>query len=314
MTEAVQTKIAKAICSVMGKIDRLDKADKNVFGKYDFTSVDDFKDAIRPLLAEHGLHVSVDELKCKQLLLDDKGSKKSLYLQFKYQFTVLHESGERLPPVKRSVFLQYTGAQTAGAAQSYALKEYFKSEFKASSGDIEDEADIREHDSMAGEKMAKAEARPVFTKLSSEMEDKIDEGSSDELANWWGRNRSVIVTLPPDWHITLKNRYAESWKALKAKEAEAQESKPITDGMDTDKAASFNAQKPVNTAAAAYLELAFKVLKTTVTNPTGAWLWFDEEAKHRAQAGLSDTQTQQIEAAIIEEFGPRSEAPKEAAE
>ena len=50
-----------AICKVMGDIQRQEKLGKNTFDNYNFTSIDDFKDHIRPLFAKHGLSVAINE-------------------------------------------------------------------------------------------------------------------------------------------------------------------------------------------------------------------------------------------------------------
>jgi len=214
--ERAETKspLREAICSVMAGIKRLEKADKNIFGKYDFTSVDDFKDQMRPLLATEGLEIGMNEVDCEIITLDDK--KGTALARFQYEFTINHVSGESAPAEARTVIVQYIGAQTAGSAQSYALKEYFKSRFHASSGDTEAEADQRAQDEQMGDKLSKQESRGTWDKLKKEMNEVIDGKDHGALADWWGKNRSVLMTLPADWFNMLKNDYGEAWTRLEA--------------------------------------------------------------------------------------------------
>lgn len=239
MTETPQNQsdLRQSICSVMSKIQRLDKADKNVFGKYDFTSVDDFKDHMRPLLASSGLEIGMNETECEITTLDDK--KGTALARFTYEFTINHVSGESAPAEARTVIVQYIGAQTAGSAQSYALKEYFKSRFHASSGDTEAEADQRAHDDMMGDKMSKQESRGTWDKLKKDMNSVIDGNDHLALQDWWSTNRSVLMTLPADWFNMMKSDYGDAWTRLKA-EAEL-------DGMseaDLDEMAQNSAPRP----------------------------------------------------------------------
>ena len=53
--------IAKAVSAVMGDVPKLAKGDKNTHGNYNFASIDDFLEAVRPLCAKHGLLIMQDE-------------------------------------------------------------------------------------------------------------------------------------------------------------------------------------------------------------------------------------------------------------
>lgn len=213
--------LREAIIAAKSEIKRLEKADKNVFGKYDFTSVDDVKDHIRPILAKHGLDIDMDEIKFKTTIIPPaKANDKPFILaKFKYAFQIVHVSGEKGTVECRSVPIQYTGAQTSGAAQSYGLKEYFKSRFQVSTGDTEDEADQRNQDNLMGEKLSKQESKDTWTKLKKDMATVIDGRDHLALQEWWSTNRSVLMTLPGDWFNMMKNDYGAEWTRLKAEAA-----------------------------------------------------------------------------------------------
>lgn len=211
-------KIAEAICAVMTELERLKKADHNKFANYDFTSVDDFKDEIRPLMALNGLylHATQASLDLKEVRGDkDKISTVAL---FDFDLTLKHVCGEAEPPVRMSVLLPITGAQTSGAARSYAIKEWMKSSFLASSGapaDVQEEADMMDQ-SREGLRMNKADARDTYKKLTDEMREVEKARDYLALAAWWDKSRDIMGTLPKDWFLTIKNDYAKTYVDLKA--------------------------------------------------------------------------------------------------
>lgn len=214
--EIPSSQITEAICNVMSRVSRLEKTEHNTFGKYAFTSVDDFKDHVRPLLVEFGLSVHVTQSDFKMLEYTDGKANKSA-AQFDFQMTLSHKSGEKAEPENMTVVLPFTGAQTSGAARSYALKEWIKSRFLASAGDQKEEADLLDN-SNAGLRLSKAGARDLDKELRQEMQKVIDKRDHKELGEWWTGNRHRIDTLPQDWFLMLKNEYIDQWNILKANE------------------------------------------------------------------------------------------------
>jgi hypothetical protein len=128
------TKIHEALASALAEIHRLKKGDKNDHGKYAYVSVDDVKDHVRPILAKHGLHVSVSEVAFEMLGVESR-SGITTSARISYDITLRHVSGEVLPADRITIVLPYTGAQTAGAARSYAVKEWMKSTLLVSTGE-----------------------------------------------------------------------------------------------------------------------------------------------------------------------------------
>lgn len=218
MTEDTTAKLNGAIVSVMLAVTRLKKADNNAFAKYRYTSVDDFKDALRPLLGEHGLTAHMSEVSCD--LFEGKTADKS-NVKFSFAITLEHISGERAQPENVTVFLPFVGAQTTGQARSYALKEWLKSRFLASSGDSED-ADA--HDT--GEEMSKADARPIYAELQEELRLATKEGP-EQMKAWAEGRRPSLEVMPKDWRLKLQVQYREGLTTGRAAapdpEAEAHE-------------------------------------------------------------------------------------------
>lgn len=209
------TTIRHAVCALMAELQRLKKADHNKFAHYDFTSVDDFKDAIRPRMAKHGLFHHTTQAGFQ--LVEVRGDKDKIQTlaQFDFDIVLKHVSGEEEPAERMTVLLPLTGAQTSGAARSYAIKEWFKSRFLASSGDTQEEADLMDQ-SREGMRLSKADARDLYQKLQKEMREVAKGNDHEALAAWWADNREQLNTLPKDWFLTIKNEYAESYVSLKA--------------------------------------------------------------------------------------------------
>ena len=214
--------LAKAKALVSSEIKRLEKSHKNTHGGYQFTSVDDFKDSVRPLMAKHGisLHVSEDSFALSTVKTGKEGKDTNLAI-IRFKFVLEHASGESSEPSFFTVALPYTGAQTSGAAQSYAIKEgVYKGLFQASSGDISEEADFQEQSQLvATERLSKAEAKPLYEGLQREMRAEVQESRDhNKLYDWWASNREQIRILPLDWEAMLKKEYADEYKVLKASE------------------------------------------------------------------------------------------------
>ena len=211
------SKLSKSVVALMGELKRLKKDSRNDHGRYDFTSVDDFKDAIRPLMAKHGLHLHVSQSAFQMIeYLDGKGNTKSV-AQYDIAITLHHKSGKKAKPENMTVALPFTGAQTSGAARSYAVKDWMKSRFLASSGDEQDEADLLEQ-SREGLRLSKADARELSKTLDVEIREVIDGKDPEQLKEWWRENLFRIETLPKDWFINFRTNFIAEGKRLKAEQ------------------------------------------------------------------------------------------------
>lgn len=137
--------VIKAIAHVMGEMEKLGKTNKNQFDDYQFTSIDDFLAATGRSCAEHGLIVLQNEVS-REIVEKDTSRGKKAWLIFDFHFFVIHESGDKLGPMDiggsiamvRSVAVPFTGAQSFGSAQSYALKQFMRSLFQIATGDVDD--------------------------------------------------------------------------------------------------------------------------------------------------------------------------------
>jgi len=231
--EFLPQNMSDAICRVMAGVRRLEKGHRNEFAKYMFTSSDDFKDAVRPLLAENGLSIGIEEVDLTYR--EFKGSKDKESVVASYVFEIkLRGHGTAETPERITVALPFTGAQTTGAARSYAIKEWLKTKFLMSSGDVDAEADLTNHDS--GERLSKQEARDTYTGLQDELNEAVQRAATaQEIADWYKENEYRVNVLPKDWAVTFRNAALTAWKSfagVKKAEALAPE-KPTTPNYET---------------------------------------------------------------------------------
>lgn len=144
-------KLAAAICAVMGEVPRLKKGEKNSHGNYNFASIDDFLEAVRPLCAKHGVIILQDE---------DEFEVVESWLRVKYGFILAHSSGETfMLRLRRSILVNAKmGSQASGAGQSYVLKQFMRSLFQIATG--EGDADSHEQGQLPAK--AKAADKPAW--------------------------------------------------------------------------------------------------------------------------------------------------------
>lgn len=196
--------VAEALAAVMAEVRRLEKSATNTHANYKFTSVDDFKDALRPLFATHGLTVRCDQTGFAMFPVKGKNGE-TLAAQFDFEFVLATAAGEDKPE-RSTVVLPYTGAQTTGIARSYALKEYLKTRVMASSGDQEDAdfAPTSEYSPAASRTPApsKAASRSTYTALEADLHACT---SREAVLQWAADNSDTLNALPADWQATIRN-------------------------------------------------------------------------------------------------------------
>jgi len=126
--------ILEAVAKATAAIGKVAKADLNKFDNYQFASIDNFLAAVNGPLAECGLVVVTQELSVAKTT----GKNDKPWLSFEFGFTLHHISGESLPEIRRHVAVPWTGSQSYGSAQSYALKQYLRAQFLVATGDKDD--------------------------------------------------------------------------------------------------------------------------------------------------------------------------------
>lgn len=126
--------IFAAIAQVTKGVAKLPKGEKNTHGGYNFAGIDTFLMAVNPLCGEAELVIFQDEISSEVLPSENK--KPNLHCV--YEFTLGHSSGQSYGPIRKSVMVMAVGAQAYGTAQSYALKQFMRSQFLIATGDGDD--------------------------------------------------------------------------------------------------------------------------------------------------------------------------------
>ena len=198
---AMPPKVAAAVNAVMAEVPKLEKTEKNTHGNYNFTSIDDFLEALRPLCAEHGLIIIQDEESFELKQTPKSDGKMTTWLIVKFRFTLVHTSGETWAcrPARTIMVNAAMGAQAFGAAQSYALKMFMRSLFQVATG----EADVDTDDNSQGR-------RPFD-------QDRADEKFAERAVNLVKRkNTFALVEQFGEIAYTTENvdDYAERLSAL----------------------------------------------------------------------------------------------------
>lgn len=132
-------KLAKAIADVKRSLGKLGKTRKNEHGKYLFASIDDFMEFVSEPTDEAGLFFVPSEEGIPEMIdVTTSGGKPGTMWKCRHAFTIVHESGEAYGPIYKNVLVQALGAQSAGASQSYALKQLMRGLFNIATGEGDD--------------------------------------------------------------------------------------------------------------------------------------------------------------------------------
>jgi hypothetical protein len=133
--------IAKAVVEVMKALGTLGKDhERNDAGaRYDYASIDDFIQHVRGHCADAGLAIIPDEARDAETSeVTTKAGKSMVIWNARFAFRLIHESGETFGPIYKGVMVPANGAQAAGSAQSYALKQLLRGLFLIPTGDADD--------------------------------------------------------------------------------------------------------------------------------------------------------------------------------
>lgn len=173
--------IATAIVQVMRSIGTLGKDQENKFDHYDYASIDDFIAHVRGHCAEAGLAIIPDEARDAETQeVSKKDGKPMVIWSARFGFILIHESGQSFGPIYKTVAVQFNGAQAAGSAQSYALKQLMRGLFLIKTGDKDDP------DEKGLDIASKGEAQTDLQKTAGQIRKKLREASDlAELGLKW---------------------------------------------------------------------------------------------------------------------------------
>jgi hypothetical protein len=154
--------IANALFQIQEQVSTLGYDSDNNFANYRYVSIDKYYETIRPLMNDAGILIIPDELESS--ISDDRKLYRAVY-----QFTIVHKDGAVWNfPIRRSITLQFVGAQSSGIALSYLEKIAMRTIFKINSGE-RDDADMLEQQD--------------FSPLDDEQKDNINQLLKETNAN-----------------------------------------------------------------------------------------------------------------------------------
>ena len=150
-------KLMAAVCKCMLAIGKIGKEGRNAHANYNFASIDDFLAITSQACGANGIVVLQQEVSCSTVTVNNRA-----WVMMEFDFIVCHSSGQTLPAVRRSVGVMWSGSQSYGSAQSYALKQFLRSLFQIACGD-QDDPDFQEHASAnkASQTPIKAQKTPA---------------------------------------------------------------------------------------------------------------------------------------------------------
>ena len=209
------------IIEVMSSLGTLSKENENKFDKYDYASIDDFIAFVRGHCFRAGIYIEQDEEDAHLVDVAKKDGKAMAMWWARFAFTVRHIGGSSIGPIRRSVMVQANGAQAAGSAQSYALKQFMRSQFLIPTGDKDDpdkeKVDISAHQGANETDLQKKAGRIRREILKAE--------TLDELKLAWADNAvdlDHIKRVSDTAHEFLLKEYHGREQQIQAKSAEAQ--------------------------------------------------------------------------------------------
>lgn len=132
-------KVAAAVVQVMKALGTLAKERENTFDHYEYASIDDFIEHVRGPMIDAGLFIIPSEAReAETHEVTKKDGKPMVIWSSRFEFTLVHESGESYGPIYKTVPVQFNGAQAAGSSQSYALKQLQRGLFLIKTGEKDD--------------------------------------------------------------------------------------------------------------------------------------------------------------------------------
>ena len=205
--------IAAAVVAVTGKIGTLAKGQDNKFDGYKFASIDDFIEHVRGACHEEGLFIVPQEAGEPELREMKKKDGSPLMMWWgRFAFMLAHKSGASYGPVFKTVMVQANGAQAAGSAQSYALKQFMRGLFLIPTGDDDDP------DKGTSEITAKSAQTSGLQKSANAIATKLNNAKSlDALNEIWEQSTLTLDTIEQTSkraYAALEGRFDENKKRI----------------------------------------------------------------------------------------------------
>lgn len=248
---SIPKEIAAAVIKTTREVGTLIKDEYNKHGGYPFVGIDAFYERVASKAASNGLSWVASEKSFD--VVEVSGKQTTSMIRVTYDFTMFHESGATAEGFSTMTVLHAVqGAQTAGSALSYSVKNFMRQTFKLATGEKgsdADETDPRDLDEVRPtQKPAndpprrdakpdvkaivdrREDGKPVFKEPSdakqAEMMTEIfiqfvDVCETfDELKGFWNQNAAPLEALKKldvDAYVRVKDAFTGRRHALTAK-------------------------------------------------------------------------------------------------
>ena len=116
--------LAKALCAAQAEFGTVPQSGKNPFHKSTYSTIEDYVNAAKPILAKHGLSISQ--------------APNLMESQFVLTTILMHESGEHIVS-NQPIFSAKQDAQSMGSAITYARRYAYGAVLGMASGDFDDD-------------------------------------------------------------------------------------------------------------------------------------------------------------------------------
>jgi hypothetical protein len=136
-TESTIRPVVQAIAHVMAKVGSVEKRGRNDFHKYDYATAADVAHALQQIMAEYGLVIVQREIGVNH-------DHETGILAVRYEFTVMHRSGDALEPVQMTGMSRARDSKggfddkAANKCHTAARKYFLLGLFQIPSGDFPD--------------------------------------------------------------------------------------------------------------------------------------------------------------------------------
>lgn len=146
--ETVMEQLAKALSAAQSEFGTVPQSGKNPFHKSTYSTIEDYVNAAKPVMARHGLSISQ-----APNLVDS---------QFVLTTILMHESGEHIVS-NQPIFATKQDAQSMGSAITYARRYAYGAVLGMASGDFDDDGNAASQKNQQSKpsQAAATPARPV---------------------------------------------------------------------------------------------------------------------------------------------------------
>lgn len=198
--------VAAGVVAVTRKVNKLFRGERNNFAEYNYVSIDNFYEALGPLMAEAGIFVIVDET--------GAAIDKSM-LTCSYALYLVSEKGDMYGPISSQVTVKAQGPQAYASAKSYVEKYFLRQIFKVPTGEKVD-ADMHDKSVLPDtvKPQFKKEDAAASVRIASELIVGLQSCQNmDDLKAWENQNNNGVARKLTEWD---KSRVDDEYDAVRA--------------------------------------------------------------------------------------------------